>query len=192
MKWFRMYHDIIHDTKFLMMSEAEQLLWIKLLCLASKSDRRGFVTLNDDEVCFTLRLSPEVWRQAKDKFRVKGLIDFDSTGAIAICAWNEDQYESDSAAERMKRYRKNKKEASPLRNAPVTVTPPDTDTEQKQKQKQKQSDFSLTLTRPRDEHAALPDIPPGMEPITLGMTPEQLEQHKAAIARARAIAKGRA
>jgi hypothetical protein len=41
MKWFRFYHEFVDDPKIAMMSDSDQLLWVKALCLASESEDRG-------------------------------------------------------------------------------------------------------------------------------------------------------
>ena len=109
MKWFRLYHDVIDDPKIGLLPESEQLLWFKLLCLASMSDDRGSIEMNDDELCFRLRISVEFWRCVKEKFRVKGLIECGKNGSIKICNWDKRQYDSDSSTERTKRYRSKQK-----------------------------------------------------------------------------------
>jgi|GEM_PF-6186987 len=109
MKWFRLYHDVIDDPKIGLLSESEQLLWFKLLCLASMSDDRGSIDMNDDEVCFRLRISVEFWRCVKEKFRVKGLIECGKNGAIEIRNWSKRQQDSDSSTERTQRYRQKQK-----------------------------------------------------------------------------------
>lgn len=86
-----MYHEILDDPKIGMMTESDQLIWFKLLCLASQDKNRGNITLSDEEIAFKLRTSNESWQHAKDKFRAKGLIEHSEDGAIAICNWADRQ-----------------------------------------------------------------------------------------------------
>lgn len=86
--WFRFYHEIIDDPKIGTLSEPEQLLWIKVLCLASMSGGdRGNIALTDEEICFRLRIeSIEFWQSSKEKFLSKGLIQAEGD-RISVTNW---------------------------------------------------------------------------------------------------------
>lgn len=145
MKWFRFYHEFMDDPKIAMMSDSDQLLWVKALCLASDNENnRGVITLSDEEICWKLRITVESWRHAIDKFRAKGMIEH-CDGGYKITNWDKRQYKSDSSAERvakhrrksLKRPRGNSKTTQPKsveteqsQRCNVTVTPSDTDSEQ--------------------------------------------------------------
>ena len=75
MKWFRFYNEFVDDPKISMMSDSDQLLWVKALCLASDSKSRGKILLTDEEICWKLRIAIEQWKHAIDKFRAKGMIE---------------------------------------------------------------------------------------------------------------------
>jgi N-terminal phage replisome organiser (Phage_rep_org_N) len=121
MKWFRLYHDMIDDPKIAMMSESEQLLWVRILCLASMSEARGVIMLSDDEIAFRLRISIESWKTAKDKFRCKGLVDPVATDMLRISGWDDRQFESDSSTARVAAHRAKKKGADG--NVTATLQP---------------------------------------------------------------------
>jgi hypothetical protein len=104
MKWFRFYHEFIDDPKVAMMSDSDQLLWVKALCLASESEQRGCILLNDEEIAWRLRCSIESWKHAIDKFRAKGMIEHCPSG-YKITSWDKRQFDSDNSAERTKAYR---------------------------------------------------------------------------------------
>lgn len=123
MKWFRFYHEFVDDPKIAMMSDSDQLLWVKALCLANDSKERGVITLSDDEICWKLRVSIEVWKHAIDKFRAKGMIEHCESG-YKITNWNARQFKSDSSAERVAGHRSRQKELQ-AKGCNVTVTPPD-------------------------------------------------------------------
>lgn len=106
-----MYHEILDDPKIGMMSDTDQLLWIKALCLASVDSERGKISLSEDEIAFKLRVSPETWNHAKDKFRAKGLIEQDGIGKITIVNWAKRQFESDNSSERVRKHREAKASA---------------------------------------------------------------------------------
>lgn len=90
MKWFRFYSEFVDDPKVAMMSDSDQLLWVKALCLASESPCRGTILLSDDEIIWKLRISLEVWKHAIDKFRAKGMIEH-CEGGYRIINWNKRQ-----------------------------------------------------------------------------------------------------
>jgi len=145
MKWFRLYHEFVDDPKIAMMSDSDQLLWIKALCLASDSRVRGAILLSDEEICWKLRCTSETWKHAIDKFRAKGMIEHNLNGAgYVITNWDKRQFESDCSAERVRSYRAkrmSKPEQDPTamdrevtvttvkRLCNVTETPSDTDTD---------------------------------------------------------------
>lgn len=141
MKWFRFYSEFVDDPKIAMMTDSDQLLWVKALCLASDSKLRGYITLSDDEICWKLRITIETWKHAVDKFRAKGMIEHTDKG-YRITNWDKRQFSSDSSTERVKKHRQKKKEAtqpekeqiqpettetSLKRFTNVFETPPDTD-----------------------------------------------------------------
>lgn len=119
--WFRMYSEFAIDPKVQMMSEADQRRFIMLLCLRCSNDH---VTLHDDEIAFQLRISSEDWAQSKALFLSKGLINDDNTPVN----WDKRQFVSDSSAERVRRHREKKKQAT-KRPCNVTATPPEADTD---------------------------------------------------------------
>lgn len=137
MKWFRFYHEFVDDPKIAMMSDSDQLMWVKALCLASDSNIRGTITLSDEEVCWKLRCTMETWKHAIDKFRAKGMIEHSRDGYI-ICNWEKRQYKTDDVKSRVSKHRAKKKtskkaegasvleaETEPKRDCNVTVTPPE-------------------------------------------------------------------
>jgi hypothetical protein len=147
MKWFRFYHEFMDDPKVAMMGDSDQLLWVKALCLASESKQRGYILLADDEICWRLRITLQVWKHAIDKFRAKGMIEH-CTDGYRIVNWDSRQFESDSSAKRVAKHRSSKAELKNCnvtskecnvtstvtetrkhRFSSVTETPPDTDTD---------------------------------------------------------------
>jgi len=148
MKWFRFYAEFVDDPKIAMMSDTDQLLWVKALCLANDEKKRGFIALSDDEICWKLRCNSEVWKHAVDKFRAKGMLEHSESG-YKITNWDSRQFESDNSTARVKSCRQRKKatkeESETFQKQPcnvtetfqkqpcnVTETPPDTDTDTEQ------------------------------------------------------------
>lgn len=141
MKWFRFYHEFVDDPKIAMMSDSDQLLWVKALCLASDSAVRGVIMLTDEEICWKLRITVESWKHAVDKFRAKGMVEHCEDG-YRISNWDKRQFASDSSAERVAKHRAEKAGKPPKQPKPkkpkvtvtqsvetcnVTVTPSDPD-----------------------------------------------------------------
>lgn len=112
-----MYAEFVTDPKVQMLTEAEQRRYVMLLCLRCGS---GDVTLQDSEVAFQLRISPDEWLETKAILTSKNLI----TDGNQPTAWEKRQYTSDSSTARVSKYREKKK-----RTCNVTETPPDTETE---------------------------------------------------------------
>ena len=137
MHWFRFYHEFVDDPKIAMMTESDQLLWVKALCLASANEKnRGVIALSDEEICWKLRITVESWKHAIDKFRAKGMVEHCEEG-YRIINWDKRQFKSDSSAKRVAKHRaknrpkkRQKQNAETLDNVTdqpcnVTVTPPD-------------------------------------------------------------------
>lgn len=122
MTWFRMYHGILDDPKIGMMSETDQLLWFKTLCLASADVQRGSISLSDEEIAFKLRCSLETWSHAKDKFRAKGLVEQTAPGILSICNWEKQQYKYPSDRPEATAERKQKSRAKKKAERVTTVT----------------------------------------------------------------------
>ena len=136
MKWFRIHHSLFSEnTKFKRLSFSEKGRYFQLYYLASKSSTRGLVLDDDDDIAYELDMEVEDWQTLKSKFRAKGFIEHDTTGGFWISAWEDEQYESDSSTERVRRHRAKKKKqekrtcnvSSPLPEQRVTPPDPDPD-----------------------------------------------------------------
>ena len=123
MKWFRLYNEILDDPKVLKMEERLRWRYICCICLANINQNRGFLP-EDSDITLKLRLKPSQWEKTKQELINRGFLDLLPQG-LAVHSFDHRQYESDSAKERMKRYRESMKQ----RNSNVTVTPPEPDTE---------------------------------------------------------------
>lgn len=160
--WFRLYSEFATDHKIQMMSEADQRRFVMLLCLRCSN---GDVTLQDNEIAFQLRVTPEEWAHTKSAFLARNLIDQTNR----IVAWDRRQFVSDSSAARVARHREKVKQA---RN--VTVTPPDTDTDtdtEAEKPKNKAPKFDLPDWVPA---AAWSDYVEMRKRIRKAMTPKAM------------------
>lgn len=119
MQWFRLYQEFATDPKVQMMSETNQRRLVMLFCFRCNSD----VTLQDEEITFQLRITPEEWASTKAEFMKRGFVDNDNE----VLNWDKRQYVSDSSNQRVKRHREKMKQ-----DCNVTVTTPDTDTDTEQ------------------------------------------------------------
>lgn len=90
MKWFRFYSEFVDDPKIAMMSDTDQLIWVKALCLASADKQRGSITLSDEEIAWKLRIDLDRWKYALNRFYERGLIER-FQGGYRITDWNENQ-----------------------------------------------------------------------------------------------------
>jgi hypothetical protein len=179
MKWFRFYDEFLDDPKVAMMSDSDQLLWVKALCLANSDKRRGFITLSEDEICWKLRISIEQWKSVVDKFRAKGMIEH-CEGGYKITNWGSRQFCSDSSAERVSRHRQKKKQACNV-TPTVTVTPPDTETDtetDKEKEKETNQDFSFFEKNITDRGSDLGEEPTPLPPSLDAATQARLEVYR--------------
>ena len=104
-KWFRMYAEFANDPKVQRMTETDQRRYIMLLCLRCSN---GDVTLHDDDVTFSLRISDAEWAATKAVLLEKNLISADNKPT----SWDKRQKHSDSSAERVARHRANLKRSS--------------------------------------------------------------------------------
>jgi len=121
--WFRLYAEILHDSKVQILSEALRWRYVALLCLQCDG---AFKNKPDDEIALSLRVTVEAWLETKKLFIQRKLLSTDG----AIESWEKRQYISDltdpTAAQRQKRYREKKRH---VRNATVTSRLPESDTD---------------------------------------------------------------
>jgi hypothetical protein len=139
MKWFRFYDEFMDDPKIAMMNDSDQLLWVKALCLANSSSKRGTILLSDTEICWKLRINLEQWQSAIDKFRAKGMIEHQDGGYL-ISKWGKRQFLSDDVTARTSAHKEKKKtEKERSGNVPRNRKGTSSDTEQNQNTEQIQS-----------------------------------------------------
>ena len=103
--WFKLHSGIRNDSKLKRMPVQQRYAFIVLLCLASESEVRGTIlNLDDEDFAFEVEMQLEDWQTLKAKFRVKGLVEFDSS-SLTICNWDNMQYDkpSDRAEETRRR-----------------------------------------------------------------------------------------
>jgi len=102
MKWFRLWHEWGHDPKVQAMPEVMQRRHVMLLCLRRQVDTSQ---LSDEEIAHYMRLDMQALKETKQLFEKKGFID----NGWDVLAWEKRNPISDSAADRMRKYRERKK-----------------------------------------------------------------------------------
>jgi len=110
--WFRFYAEFANDPKVQMLSEADQRRLTMLFCLRCN----GYVTLQDSEVTFLLRVSADDWSVTKALFISKGFINDDNE----ILNWDKRQFTSDSSKNRVAAYRERKNIEKSISSKEVT------------------------------------------------------------------------
>ena len=130
MAWLRLYDGILDDPKIQMLSDRAFRMLINLWCLAKRHG--GTLPADLATLAFALRWPEGRVRDTLNILITAKLIDRVEDG-YEPHDWNEHQYDSDSAAERMKRYRQRLKERNTLRNNDVPDTEADTETEPEKK-----------------------------------------------------------
>ncbi len=121
--WFRLYSEIINDTKLLAVTEALRWRYVALLCLKCNETIEN---MPDDEIAIALRITEQEWIDTKRELVKRRLLDENNN----IPTWEKRQYISDlkdpTAAERQKRHRDKLRYE---RNATVTSRLPESDTD---------------------------------------------------------------
>ena len=132
MKWFRLYDELIDDSKVHDMTDSEFRVFIYLMCLANRQKVRGVIPLKPTQISRTLRLHTNRVKPAIETFQKMGIIAVENSNPqISFINWDKRQFISDDIYGRVKRYR-NKKET-----LPDTDTDTDTDTEKEKSIKKK-------------------------------------------------------
>jgi hypothetical protein len=103
MNWFRFYHEALDDPKVQRLPGDTYKAWVNLLCLASRSGKRGYLPSVED-IGFALRISTDAAQALVDDLSGRGLID-DTPDGLMPHNWPERQKRSDTSAERVARYR---------------------------------------------------------------------------------------
>jgi hypothetical protein len=111
--WFRFYNCVVDDPKVQRLPDAAFRAWVNLMCIANKNG--GRISKDYADIAFSLRVTASKARDLIQVLISAKLIDQDANG-FEPHDWGDWQYESDGAAERMRRYRKRNK----ARNGAVT------------------------------------------------------------------------
>jgi DNA-binding transcriptional ArsR family regulator len=139
MRWFRFYDDAVDDPKVQSLPAELFKTWVNLLCIASKNG--GVIPYNYSQLAFRLRKDKSQMEKHLTVLIEAGLMDQGET--LHPHNWSGRQYESDSSATRVKRYRERKRNVTGNATSNVTptvnVTPPEAETDAEPETEQKQS-----------------------------------------------------
>lgn len=119
MRWFRFYAEVVDDPKAQRLPADLFRSWVNLLCMACVNG--GFIPPMAD-VAFKLRMSVAKATKQVSALVTAGLLD-EKEGTLRPHNWNGRQFESDDSSNRVKEFRKRKRNVTPT----VTETPPDTE-----------------------------------------------------------------
>lgn len=143
MKWFRLYNDVIHNPKLLMLNPGDRWYYVGLLALKQEGvlDRFSGDKL-DRAIATQLRLTAAEWDEVARRLEAEELIDSE----YQPIGWDDRQYTHDSSADRTRKYRnrlKTKECDAGDRHSDVTVTgsETETDTETDKRDRQKRKRF---------------------------------------------------
>jgi len=112
-RWVKLYcYEMLHGSVSYQLSEAEQAVWVKLLCFAGLCGNDGIIADHDlrpfphEFICHEIHANQGVFEETLSKCKEEGRISEDGQG-IKITNWTKYQ----SEYERQKPYRDHKGQA---------------------------------------------------------------------------------
>jgi hypothetical protein len=123
-RWFRFYDSALDDPKVQSLPADLFKTWVNLLCIASKNEG----DLSHSDLPFLLRMDTGKTDKQVRALADRGLLD-PTEGGYEPHNWNDRQYKSDVSTDRVKQFRKRKRNVS----SDVSATPPDTEQNTEQK-----------------------------------------------------------
>jgi hypothetical protein len=152
MGWFRMWDDILDSVKLHRLPAETAWAWVRLLGAANRHDFDGGTLPDLDTLSFWLRVSPQDAGRMIDDCLRAGLLDSEDGDVMVIHDWRHWQRPKDATtADRSKRYRDAKRDASrrSKRDARVTrtvrVTGEEEDGRRKKKTEEEEKDTPHSL-----------------------------------------------
>lgn len=109
MQWFRLYGDMIEDSKIGTLTDAQFRTWIEVLCLACIAENFGNTNMTVAEAEWKLR------RNVSETFQEllnRGLVTVEKEkgrDTIRVPKWKKRQFQSDNVTERVQKHRKTKR-----------------------------------------------------------------------------------
>ena len=114
-KWIKLATDLFEDEKILLLdtepdADALIVLWVKLLCLAGRQNRRGVFEMSNGVACTTemlamfFRRPVELVERALDLFQRYGMVEV-TDGIISLPNW--EKHQNLDALEKRREYQRN-------------------------------------------------------------------------------------
>ena len=107
-RWIKVWcYEALHGSISYQLTEAEQAVWVKLLCFAGLCGNDGVIADHDlrpfphEFICHEIHTDMEVFRSTLDKCKEEGRIMEEDSRGIIITNWAKYQ----SEYERQKQYR---------------------------------------------------------------------------------------
>lgn len=129
--WFRFYVEALHDRKLRRLAPAHRWLWVAVLACARASAEPGWLLVGDDpadvdDLADLANLSAAEVRRGMVQLEAAGLVERDDT-AWVVPKWWARQFESDTSAERTRRWRHRDSRSDGRSDVTETpeVTPPE-------------------------------------------------------------------
>ena len=166
MPWLRLYTDIIDHEKIRLLAFEDRWHYVALLCLKQKGILDDVGGLKERKIAVKLGLQLAEMDSLKKRLMEGELID----NEWQPLGWEDRQYESDTSAERTRKYRErlknNKRDVtvtSPSRHSDAVVTVQETDTEKETDTETEKRSRALGADAPIVPQAEprAPRIPPG-------------------------------
>lgn len=121
MAWFRFYAEALHDPKLQNLPDRSFKAWVNALCLACQLNSATGSIGKLGDIAFAFHETEDAVSSAFHPLVTLGMLTRDGE-TFHIAKWQKRQYKSDTSTNRVKRFRKRKRN--------VTETVPDTDTDQ--------------------------------------------------------------
>lgn len=126
--WIRLYTDLPNSAKIQRLPDHLFRFLINCWCLTGSS--KDDCLPSTEEICFSLRIDPGICQAYIDHLLEQNILTKrQGSGKITPKNWDDRQFLSDSAADRMRKYRERIKKNTPLRNGYAQVTAQDSDTD---------------------------------------------------------------
>jgi len=153
MKWFKLEHDIFEDYEMLELSDDEQLIWIKLLCEASKSKIRGKIQTFPEILAKKFKKHWKKFEKVLEKLENLGWIEVNKDEKyILINTFGKKHLQHGDSTERSRKSRALQRECN------ENATPLDKDKD-KDKDKNISSTPDVDLTDKKEDDPKEPEKP---------------------------------
>lgn len=124
LKWFKLHHEVMFDSKVQTLPPELFRSWINVLCMASANKARG-VLPDIKQVAYVFRTSKEEAQSILDELVAEGLLVEGPDGSLRPHNWEGRQGRDDLSTDRVRKFRK-KKQEDPQPIPPTSSPTPET------------------------------------------------------------------